>query len=338
LNGIGYVNSYFNGQDLYNSWQGMYTLFGSITGNAFLNHVVTYVMPGEGMEVGPPMTVAEAEVKRPPSVVQVARTREDPLAGFGTTMDEARTIVSYVALTGVVYPLASILPELPEERVKLLKATLPTLPILPVDLFSRGPDPQWDTFKRTRPDYYIHNYPEILDLKVNAKSGAYDIAALTNWRTEKVTRKLNFADKLNLGANSEYVVFDYWHQKVLGIFKGGIELEVMPHETRVLLIHALEHRPQLAGISRHITGAYSIEDLSWDGSKSRLRGSSTTIPGEPYTLWVYVPEGITVAQAHASAAGGREVPVRHDLTGNTLTVTFAGQPEPVEWQLDFASK
>jgi hypothetical protein len=338
LNGIGFVNSYFNGQDLYNSWQGMYTLLGSINSNAFLNHVVAYVMPGEGMEVGPPMTVAEAEKQRPASVVQTARTREDPLAGFGTTMDEAHTIVSYVALTGVVYPLASILPELPEERVKLLQATLPTLPIFPVDLFSRGPDPLWDTFKHTQPDYYIHNYPEILDLKVNAKSGVYDVAALTNWRSEKVTRKLTFADKLELDADSEYVVFDYWHQEILGVFKGEIELEIMPHETRVLLIHALEHRPQLAGISRHISGAYSIENLSWDGSKNRLLGSSTTVPGEAYSLWVYVPKGIVAAGAHATTAGGREIPVRRTLSDNTLLVTFAGQPEPVEWHVDFALK
>ena len=81
-----------------------------------------------------------------------------------------------------------------------------------------------------QPDDYIHNYPEILDLKVNAKSGIYDIVALTNWRSEKVTRKLAFADKsgLNLDANSEDVVLDYWHQQVLGVFKGGIELEICP--------------------------------------------------------------------------------------------------------------
>ncbi len=65
LNGIGYFNSYFDGDDVYNSWQGMYALFSSINANAFWNHVVAYVMPGEGIDVAPPMTVAEAERKRP---------------------------------------------------------------------------------------------------------------------------------------------------------------------------------------------------------------------------------------------------------------------------------
>src|SRR5581483_3135051 len=175
LNGIGYFNSYFNGHDLYNNWQGMYPLFSSIAGNAFLNHIAIYVMPGEGLELGPPMTVEETEKKRPPIVVETARTREEPLTGFGTTLAEARTLVTYVALTGVAYPLASVMPELPEERVKLLKVTMPTLPILPADLFSRGTDMQWDTFKHVQSDFYLHNYPEILDLKVDHPAGKYDI-------------------------------------------------------------------------------------------------------------------------------------------------------------------
>ena len=225
----------------------MYALFSSINANAFWNHMVAYVMPGEGIEVGPPMTVAEAEKKRPPSFVEIARTRERPLTGFGTTLAEARTLISYLALTGVAYPLASVLPELPEERVALLKSTLPTLPILPVDLFSRGTDMQWDRFTDTRPDDYIHNYPEILDLKVSARSGTYDVVGVTNWRGERATRELSFADQLGLPGGARYVVFDYWERRLLGVFTGTLRLDVEPHDTRVVLVHPLLPRPQLVG-------------------------------------------------------------------------------------------
>jgi hypothetical protein len=337
LNGMGYFNSYFTGHDLYNNWQGMYPLFSSITANAFLNHIVVYVMPGEGMELLPPMTVAEAEKKRDPRVVETARTREDPRVGFGTTLAEAHTVVSYVALTGVAYPMASVMPELPEERVELLKKTLPTMPILPIDLFSRGTDMQWDKFKHTTPDYYIHNYPEILDLKVHATSGVYDVVGLTNWRSGTVTRELSFADKLGLSAGSRYIAFDFWGQKLLGVFQDRMEIEIEPHDTRVLLVHPCLNRPQLVGTSRHITGAYSILDLAWDAAKSRLRGSSQTVPGENYTLWVYVPEGLTISQVRAAAKGGRQVPVRHELTGNSLQVSFEGQQEAVDWEVEFAA-
>jgi hypothetical protein len=337
LNGIGYFNSYFTGHDLYNSWQGMYALFSSINANAFLNHMVVYVMPGEGMELLPPMTVEEAKQKRDPRVIQTARTREDPMVGFGVTMAEARTVVTYVSLSGVAYPMASVMPELPEERVELLKKTLPTTAILPVDLFSRGTDMQWDIFKHTTPDTYIHNYPEILDLKVNAKSGIYDVVGLTNWRSGTLVKELVFSESLGLSAGSRYVVFDFWSQKLLGVFQDRMEVEIEPHDTRVLLIRPLENHPQLMGISRHITGAYSILDLGWDGAKNNLHGVSETIPGEAYSLFVYVPEGITVSQVRAATSGSREVSTHHELSGNSLMVSFQGQSQPVEWQVQFAS-
>jgi len=338
LNGNGYFNSFFNGHDVYNSWQGMYALFSSINANAFLNHMVVYLMPGEGIDVEPPMSVEEASRKRYPSFVRTARTREDPMVGFGTTMPEARTLVTYVALTGVVYPLASVLPELPEERVRLLKMTMPTMPILPVDLFSRGTDMQWDRFKQVRPDYYIHNYPEILDLKVNAKSGVYDVVGLTNWRSETASRKLSFAGKLGLDADSSYVVFDFWAQKPLGVFKGQMDVQIEPHDTRVLLIHPLLNHPQLIGTSRHITGALSIQDLTWDSSRNTLGGSSQTVPGEDYTLWVHVPEGATVSRVRALTKENREVPTHHEVTGNSTKLSFEGQQEVVNWEIEFAAR
>jgi len=335
LNGIGYFNSYFNGDDLYSSWQGMYALYSSINANAFLNHLLVYVMPGEGMELNPPMTVAEAEKKRDPQVVETARTREDPLRGFGTTLAEARTVVSFVALTGVAYPLASVMSELPEERERLLKQTLPTLPILPIDLFSRGTDMTWDKFKHTTADDYIHNYPEILDLKVNAASRVYDVVGMTNWRGWKTTRELDLADKLGLDPRPSYVAFDFWDQKILGVFKNRLSVEIEPHDTRVLLVHPVLGRPQLVGTSRHLSGVVSILNLEWDPTKSILRGSSQTVPGDPYTLWIYLPRAMEVVRARATTTGNREVPTQHKQAENSLSVSFAGQPEAVNWEIEF---
>jgi len=339
LNGIGYFNSYFNGEDMYPSWQGSYAMFSSINANAFLNHIVVYTMAGEGIEVVPPMSFEEAVKKRPAPVLEVARTREDPLMGFGATLAEARTLVSYVSLTGVVYSLSSVTPELPEERARLLQMTLPSMPILPIDLFSRGSDmPLWDLFKHTTPEHYIHNYPEILDLKVNAKSGVYDVVGLTNWRSEAATRELAFADKLGLDAGARYLAFDYWGQKLFGVFKGRMKVEIEPHDTRVFLIHPLLDRPQLMGTSRHITGAYSILELGWDASKNSLHGSSQTVPGEAYSLWVYVPQGVSVSQVRATTSEGRGVSVQHELVGNTLKVSLQGQGGTVVWEIEFGAR
>ena len=338
LNGIGYFNSCFTGHDIYNSWQGMYPLFSSINANAFLNHIVVYVMPGEGIEVGPPMSVEEAMAKRVSRVVATARTRESPLMGFGTTLPEARTLTSWVSLTGVVYPIASILPELPEERVRLLEMTMPAMPIFPVDLFSRGTDMQWNRFKYTTPDDYIHNYPEVLNLKVNARSGTYDVVGLTNWRSGTVTRDVQFHGKLGLTPGARYVAFDFWGQKLLGVFRDRLNVEIESHDTRVILLHPWLDRPQLVGNSRHISGAYSILDMAWDAQARRLRGTSEGVPGKDYSLYFYIPERMAVSRVTAKTRDGGAVATRQKVAGNSLQVSFQGQAVPVSWEVSFGPR
>jgi hypothetical protein len=336
LNGIGYFNSCFNGADMYNSWKGSYAVFSSINANAFLNHMVIYVMPGEGIDVSPLMSAEEAKKNMAPRTIQVALTREDPFTGFGTTLDEARTLVSVISLTGVAYPLTSIMPRLPEERVKLLKMTMPTLPILPVDLFSRGSDITWDKFKFTTPDTYIHDYPEIIDLKINAISGTYDVAALTNWRGEKITKFISLPDKLGLEKKTPYVVFDFWNQKLIGVLNDSLDVDIQPHDTRVLLIHPLQDHPQLIGNSRHISGVYSILSLKWDNKAKILSGSSETIKGDPYSLFVYVPDGVNLTNVKASSQNDGEVRVTSVLSDNLLKITLSGSAGAVQWQLQFS--
>ncbi len=336
LNGIGYFNSCFNGADMYNSWKGSYAVFSSINANAFLNNMVIYVMPGEGIDVSPLMSAEEARLKMVPRTVEVALTREDPFTGFGTTLPEARTLVSFISLTGVVYPLTSIMPDLPDERVKLLKMTMPTMPIIPVDLFSRGTDITWDKFKHTTPDKYIHNYPEIIDLKINAPSGYYDVAGFINWRNKDVIRKISLTDKLGLKKGVKYLIFDFWNQEILGVFSDTVELKIAGHDTRVLNIRELKERPQLAGISRHISGAYSVLDQSWDHKSMTLKGSSETLTGENYSLFIFVPDGINVIGAEASASDGQKLDLISELRGNSLKISLKGQAGIISWVVKFS--
>jgi hypothetical protein len=314
----------------------MYSLFSSINANVFFNHIVAYTMPGEGMAIEPRISVEQGAKERNQRVIETARERESPLTGYGTTLAEARTVVSFAALTGVAYSLASVMPDLPEERVELLQKTLPTMPIFPMDLFSRGTDMDWDKFKHTTPDDYIHNYPEILDLKVNAASGSYDVVAMTNWRSWEESRELCFSEKLGLDAAASYVAFDFWNQHVYGVFKNCMKVDIAPHDTRVFELHPLLDRPQLVGTSRHISGAYSIRTQRWDRAKKTLQGSSQTVSGAPYTLWIQVPEGQVASSVKASIGGSQLLSVKHLQQGNSLRVSFEGQQEMVDWEVHFA--
>jgi hypothetical protein len=334
LDGIGYYNSYFNGQDVYNNWQGMHSLLDSINANAFLNRMVVYVMP-DGVELGEPISVEEAKRRRAPSVSINASQREDPMIGLGVTLAEARTLLSVVALSGVAYSLTGVMPELPPERLPLLQRTLPTMPIMPLDLFSRGSDADWAQFRHVRADDYIHTYPEVLDLKVAAPAGTYDVVALPNWRSAPVTKSVSLSRQLGLAAGEKYVVFDFWKQALMGVFTERISVEIQGHDTRVLLVHRLLQRPQLIGTSRHITGAYSIENLAWDAAGNTLQGISEVVPDADYTLFIHIPPGTTATPAPTATADGKRVPVRLERNGNLLSVIFKSPKSPVSWQVMF---
>ncbi len=334
LNALGFVNSYFNGQDVYANWNGMYPLFSSISGNLFLNHMVTYVMPGEGLELNQRMTMAEAATKLNPTTIDAVRSRENVPTGFGTTLQEARTQVSYIALTGVVYSLAGVMPDLPPDRVNLLKATMPTLPILPIDLFSRGTEKNMFT-PLPLGAVRLPHFPEVLDLKVDAAAGVYDVAALTNWQAEAAARSLFFS-QLGLPTDLRYVVFDFWKQQPLGVFSNRLDLSIEPHDTRVLFVHPLTGSPQLIGNSRHISGTYSIVSQGWNQQAKELVGESAAISGQPYTLWFYLPNGYRKASLQVTLSKtGKAVSARWQQQAEFAGLTFTGADEPVMWRIRF---
>jgi len=63
-----------------------------------------------------------------------------------------------------------------------------------------------------------------------------------------------------------------------------------------------------------------------------------TVPDAPYSLWIYVPEGVKFSGAEAVAGGGANVPLRHELNGRSLKITFAGGQQPVDWEIRFTPR
>jgi len=103
----------------------------------------------------------------------------------------------------------------------------------------------------------------------------------------------------------------------------------------VLLVHRLLSRPQLIGTSRHITGAYSIQDLSWDAAGNALYGLSEIVPGADYTLFIHLPPGMTATPTPTATAGANPIEVLQERNGNLLSVTFKSPKSPVSWQVKF---
>ena len=165
--------------------------------------------------------------------------------------------------------------------------------------------------------------------------GAYDVVALPNWRSSRASKSLSFASQLGLDAGRKYVVFDAWSQELLGVFADHLTVEVDGHDTRVVLIYPLVDRPQLVGLSRHITGAFSIQELSWNTASRTLQRVSEVVPGVDYTLFVHLPPGGSFRPESSAAAGVTKVAVRQETRGDLLSVTFKSQQSPVAWQIGF---
>ncbi|PQJ28891.1 hypothetical protein BSZ32_10565 [Rubritalea profundi] len=100
-------------------------------------------------------------------------------------------------------------------------------------------------------------------------------------------------------------------------------------------MHQSLDRPQLSGTSRHLTGAYSIKDPSWDAAATTLKGQSDIVPGEDYTLFFHLPPGRPTASTAAASTGGKPIPVRLERKGDLLSVSFKSPESPVAWQIKF---
>ncbi len=118
---------------------------------------------------------------------------------------------------------------------------------------------------------------------------------------------IDLKQKLGLDANRDYIAFDFWRQAELGIARNTLNISIQPHDTRVLFMHPLLDRPQLVGMSRHISGSYSLQSVVWDETKRTLRGTSETVAKDPYTLWIHLPNGVPrdSGQGHVGWRQGR---------------------------------
>jgi len=76
---------------------------------------------------------------------------------------------------------------------------------------------------------------------------------LTSSGTKTVTRTLSFADKLGLSPGSRCVVFDFWNQKLFGVFKDQMKVEIGSHDT---LVVSRTFRNEQTSACRHVKAHY----------------------------------------------------------------------------------
>jgi hypothetical protein len=189
----------------------------------------------------------------------------------------ARTLSSWVAITGFLNTSSEPYDELPADRLELLSRTLPAhgLKVSPVDYLERPIARVW----------IVHD---------DRSFPARHAIGLFNWevenqRTIKIDRSLA---ECGLGDSGTYVGFDFWRDDFLPEIRERIQVELPYNECRIWCLREKTDHPMVVSTSRHITqGIVDIVEENWDAADLVLSGRSRVVAGDPYELRVWTPEG-----------------------------------------------
>ena len=235
----------------------------------------------------------------------------------GISLDAARVMVSWVAISGNMLTTSYQFAELPPERLDLLKRAMPshTATARPVDLFETRTARVW--------------------LVNNERS---QVIGRFNWQEKEPQRIRYDMDKLGLDASRRYVAFDYWADTFVDPLIRTLDQTLPPGSCRILAIRPQTDHPQVVSTSRHITqGVIDLLDESWDANALTLSGKSLVVAGDPYELRIAIPEEGAWKLERLAATDATIVAGQVALQGVRIVIESPTTGE-VTWQLRFSKQ
>jgi hypothetical protein len=203
------------------------------------------------------------------------------------SLNWARRNATWPAIAGQLYYVSDWLPDLPAERVEVLKRTMT----------SHG-------LTTARPVDVLENWmPQVWLLTDTRRKVRRDVVAIYKWwgETDKFTIS---AERLGLPPAKEYVAFDFWENQFLPSFKDTLAITLEKDSCSVLAVRPAADHPQLLSTSRHVTqGIVDVTEEAWDPMTKTLSGVSAIVGGDPYELRIALPAtgGWNAAEATVSA-------------------------------------
>jgi hypothetical protein len=195
------------------------------------------------------------------------------------TQDQAVSRVSIVSLLGLPITFGDDLPQLPPERVELLKRIIPSVDAHPMDID-----------ENSAPDGVVTT-----NLAISRPFEEWNVVSIFNPSDDVVHADLHFSQDLHLPAGGTYLAYDFWDQEYLGELTDSLCLAIDAFASRVVSLRRTRDVPQVVSTSRHITqGAHDIITMAYDSSTSTLVGRSRLVGGEEHVITFRVPSGYTV--------------------------------------------
>ena len=243
------------------------------------------------------------------------------------TLEQARLTSSWVSLTGQFFLVSDWLPNLPQERLEVLRRTLAhhDATARPVDYFDHALANTW--------------------LVSDDRSGTRrDVIGLFNFYGKPLDIDYACA-KLGLAEGKGYHAFDFWANTLLDDITGSLKSSVPPNSCRVIAVRAVDCHPVVISTSRHVTqGMIDLTDESWDAKAAALSGESALIANDPYELRIaglhdgpgpWQATKVTVTPADAAAG----VTTASETAQNLLRVTIKSpNTRKVKWSVTFGEE
>ena len=228
----------------------------------------------------------------------------------------ARVATAVVGLPGQMMFSGDKLAGLSQERMRLLQQCLPVCDVKPLDLFP------------------IFQMLPVWDLKIQRPFGSWDVVSLFNWNEAPADVGFSF-DELGLPKDGEYLVYDFWNHKLLGVVRGQLVRSLEGRSNMLLTIHPALGRPQFLSTDRHITqGGVELDNVAWDETAKALSGVVCLVGSYPTELVFNVPKGYELVKA--TADGVEQVKSGVNAADGTLCLTLKHQTSgPVKWRLEF---
>jgi hypothetical protein len=235
-------------------------------------------------------------------------------------IEQARAWATLQGLTGQALFTSDRLPDLPTERVEMLKRVYPAVDARPLDLFPS------------------HGEKKVWDLKVHHLGRDYDVVGVFNFNESTVDKTLVSWADLGLPADVSVHVYDFWNKEYLGAWAAGMVVNVPPAACRVLTLVPASERIQLLSTNRHITqGWVDLEELHSDAAGLTFTGKSRIVKDDPYEMRFVFPCGrnFSVMKFEARNKSG-VLPVTINNHQGWATVQFISpDTTDVSWNVSF---
>jgi len=238
-----------------------------------------------------------------------AKSSADDAATGAASLDQARLGASWVAIAGQFFLASDWLPDLPPERLDIMKRCIPAhqATVRPVDCFDTP-------------------LPRIWLLE----AAPHQVLGLYNWDKSAGTIACDAA-RAGLDGAKTYHAFDFWERRPLPDFKGAFSYDLRGQSCRVIAVRPSEGHPVIVSTSRHVTqGVMDLSDEEW--KRGTLSATSRVVGGDPYE--------VRIAGMHGWRATSVRAP--HDVAIKLLPAGEGWQrlviesttSRPVKWSME----